>query len=131
MPQSEDGQDSKTTATSARRALVDALHAMHADQRIRVDLALAHNLDVAWNNYDAALSDELRGKNQRLTAALRRAWESLDACYRAVANGDNDRQRMIHEVEQAIAPCNAEISSLLNNAHTEAGAQPLPLEGFE
>ena len=41
----------------ARRRLTDAMHAMHVDQRIRVDLAAARELDAAWDAYDAAVLD--------------------------------------------------------------------------
>jgi hypothetical protein len=39
----------------ARRRLTDAMHAMHVDQRIRIDTDLAQRLEAAWNAYDAAL----------------------------------------------------------------------------
>jgi hypothetical protein len=39
----------------ARRALTDAIHNMHADQRVRISLELAQQLDKAWDAYDAAL----------------------------------------------------------------------------
>ena len=36
----------------ARQRLVNAIHAMHVDQRIIVDSALANELEMAWDNYD-------------------------------------------------------------------------------
>lgn len=40
-----------------RRRVVQALHAMHVDVRIRVDTDLARELDAAWDAYDAAVED--------------------------------------------------------------------------
>jgi hypothetical protein len=40
---------------AARRRLTDAMHAMHVDQRIRVDMEAARELEAAWDAYDAAV----------------------------------------------------------------------------
>jgi hypothetical protein len=49
----------------ARRRLTDAMHAMHADQRILVDVERARELDVAWDAYDAAVLATARGAVSR------------------------------------------------------------------
>jgi len=54
------------TVLEKRRALVDALYAMHTtDGRIRIDEALAQALDRAWEEYDEALNGELRAEVER------------------------------------------------------------------
>lgn len=40
---------------AARRRLTDAMHAMHADQRIVVSEERARELEAAWAAYDAAI----------------------------------------------------------------------------
>lgn len=42
---------------NARRRLSDAMHAMHADQRILIDSERAHELSEAWDAFEAVLTD--------------------------------------------------------------------------
>jgi hypothetical protein len=56
-----------TDVPAKRRALLDAIYAIHAgDGLIRIDEKLAQRLDQAWDEYDSALTDELRAENKVL-----------------------------------------------------------------
>src|SRR6266550_849107 len=62
---------SKPDVPTKRRALLDAIYAIHAgDGQIRIDERLAQRLDQAWDEYDSALTHELRAENERLGNAL-------------------------------------------------------------
>ena len=40
---------------AARRRVANALHEMHVTQQIWISVELAHEIDAAWNAYDAAV----------------------------------------------------------------------------
>ncbi len=93
---------------SARRALLDAIYAIHAgDGQIRIDAQLAENLEKAWTDYDTSvLAAAERNRTQSLadTARLRDDRDALAAengrlRHRLELMADGWHRMLQHEME--------------------------------